>query len=55
MFVYSPFVEMELARISKDKNEKDKALELLLNGLSNSRKIAPNDEVKNVYRYINFI
>ena len=50
-FVYSPFVEMELARISKDKNEKDKALELLLNGLSNSRKIAPNDEVK-MYYYI---
>ncbi len=52
-FVYSPFVEMELARISKDKNEKEKALDLLQGALKNARKIAPNDEVKIYYDILN--
>ena len=48
-FVYSPFVETELAKIAKDNNNKQKALDLLLSGLSNARKMAPNDEVKIYY------
>lgn len=48
-FVYSPFVEMELSKISKDKNNREKALEFLLSALANSRKKAPNDEVKIYY------
>ncbi|WP_198305146.1 tetratricopeptide repeat protein [Arcobacter vandammei] len=48
-FVYSPFVEMELARISKENDNKNRALELLLGALENARKILPNDEVKIYY------
>jgi hypothetical protein len=47
-FVYSPFVEMELARVSKDVNLQ-KSLDLLLETLKNSRKIKANDEVKIYY------
>ena len=49
VFVYSPFIEMELARIAKDKNEKQKSLELLQEALSHTRKIKPDDEIKIYY------
>lgn len=52
-FIYTPFVELELAKIAKDKNDKEKALGLLLNALNNARKIVPNDEVKIYYDILN--
>lgn len=48
-FIYSPFVEIEMASLSKEKNELDKSLDYLLEALKNSRKIKPNDEVKIYY------
>ena len=49
VFVYSPFVETELARIAKDANNNQKSVDLLLESLQNTRKIKPNDEVKIYY------
>jgi len=49
VFIYSPFVETELARIAKDKNEKQKSLTLLQEALNHTRKIKPEDEIKIYY------
>ena len=49
VFIYSPYVETELARIAKEKDEKQKSLELLQEALSHTRKIKPEDEVKIYY------
>lgn len=48
-YVYSPFVNMELARVEKENKNYQKALEYLLDALENSRRISPNDEVKIYY------
>lgn len=48
-YVYSPFVNMELARVEKDKENYQKALDYLLDALENSRRILSNDEVKIYY------
>lgn len=48
-YVYSPFVNMELARVEKDKKNYQKALDYLLDALENSRRILANDEVKIYY------
>jgi len=52
-FVYSPFVEIELAKVYKDANNKQKALDIFLEALKNSRKIKPNDEVEIYYNIFN--
>jgi len=50
--VYSPFVEQELAKYEKNKNNTQKALNYLLEGLDTNRKIKPNDLVKSYYEVI---
>ncbi|MGP2657132.1 tetratricopeptide repeat protein [Malaciobacter sp. WC5094] len=52
-FVYSPFVEMSLAKLQEDENNIQKAKDYLLEGLKNTRRIKPNDEVKVYYDLIN--
>jgi len=52
-FIYSPFVETELARIAKEENNSQKSLDFLLESLQNTRKIKPNDEVKVYYDILN--
>ena len=42
-FIYSPFVELELAKIAQTNNDNQRSLELLLDALDYSRKITPND------------
>lgn len=48
-FIYSPFVETELSRLAKDKNNIQGSLDYLLESLRTSRKIRPNEEVKIYY------
>jgi tetratricopeptide (TPR) repeat protein len=52
-FVYSPFVEIELAKAQKELNNKQKALDFFLEALKNSRKVKPNDEVEIYYNILN--
>lgn len=52
-FIYSPFVETELARVSKEANENQKSIDLLLESLQNTRKVKANDEVKIYYDILN--
>ncbi|MFK2822605.1 tetratricopeptide repeat protein [Arcobacter sp. YIC-80] len=52
-FVYSPFVEMSLAKLQENENNIQKAKDYLLEGLKNTRRIKPNDEVKVYYDLIN--
>ncbi|MGA1940358.1 tetratricopeptide repeat protein [Arcobacter sp. YIC-310] len=52
-FVYSPFVEMSLAKLQEDENNIQKSKDYLLEGLKNTRRIKPNDEVKVYYDLIN--
>lgn len=49
VFVYSPFVEMELAKYAKEKNENQEALNYLLSSLENARVIKPNDQARIFY------
>ncbi len=51
-YVYSPFVELESAKIEQTNNNNPVALELLLNGLEYSRKIKPNDLAQTYYEII---
>lgn len=53
VFVYSPFIETELSRISKEKNDNQKSVDFLLEGLKHSRKIQPNEQVKIYYDILN--
>lgn len=50
--VYSPFVELELSKIEVSLNNKQKALQLLLDSLEYSRKIKPNDLARVYYDII---
>ncbi|QKF82889.1 tetratricopeptide repeat protein [Halarcobacter ebronensis] len=50
--IYSPFVELELAKNEQSNNNYDKALELLLNSLDYTRKIKPNDLAQTYYEII---
>ena len=52
-FVYSPFVETELARIAKELNNNQKSVDLLLESLQHTRKLEPNDQVKIYYDILN--
>jgi len=47
--IYSPFVEMELSKISKDTNQLQESINYLLEGKDNTRRLKPNDEVKIYY------
>ena len=51
-FVYSPFVELELAKIAQTNNNNEKALNLLLDALDYSRRIKPNDLAQTYYEII---
>ena len=50
--IYSPFVELGLAKIEQTNNNNNKALDLLLNALEYSRRIKPNDLVQTYYEII---
>jgi tetratricopeptide (TPR) repeat protein len=52
-YVYSPFVEIELAKVYKEGNNKQKAIDTFLEALKNSRKVKPNDEVEIYYNVLN--
>ncbi len=47
--IYSPFVEIELSKNAKLENNNQLSLNYLLESLSNTRRIKPNDEVKIYY------
>ena len=51
-YIYSPFVEIALARIEQTNNNNQKALELLLGALEYSRRIKPNDLAHTYYEII---
>ena len=51
-YIYSPFVELELAKNEQTNNNNEKALTLLLDALDNSRKIDPNDLAQVYYEII---
>ena len=50
--VYSPFVELELAKLEQTNNNNEKALDLLLNSLDYARRIKPNDLVQTYYEIV---
>ncbi|MDX9961728.1 MAG: hypothetical protein RBS32_09710, partial [Aliarcobacter sp.] len=52
-YIYSPFVELELAKLAKDGNKEQESIDYLLESLINPRKIIPNDEVKIYYDILN--
>lgn len=51
-YVYSPFVELELAKIEQTNNNNEKALDLLLKSIENARRIKPNDLAQTYYSII---
>lgn len=51
-YVYSPFIELELSKLEKDKNNFEGATEYLLNSIKKARSIKPNDLVKVYYELI---
>ncbi len=51
--VYSPFVEIQLALNEKNKNNKEKSMDYLLEGLDIKRKIKDNDLAQMYYELIN--
>ncbi|WP_320034893.1 hypothetical protein [Halarcobacter sp.] len=51
-YVYSPFVELELAKIEQTNNNNEEALNLLLSALDYSRRIKPNDLAQTYYEII---
>ncbi len=51
-YIYSPFVELELAKIAQTNNQNDKALKLLLDSLDYTRRISPNDLAQVYYETI---
>lgn len=50
-YIYSPFVEQELAKYNK--NNPQKELSYLFEALKNTRRLKPNDEVKIYYEILN--
>ncbi len=50
--VYSPFVELELAKIAQTNNKNKESLNLLLDALEYSRKITPNNLAQVYYELI---
>ena len=50
--IYSPFVELGLAKVEQTNNNNQKALELLLDALDYSRRIRPNDLAQTYYEII---
>ena len=48
-YIYSPFVETELSKLAKDKNQTQKSLDYLLEAVNNTRRFKANDEVKIYY------
>ncbi len=50
--VYSPFIELELAKYEKEKNNASQSLEYLLEGINTNRKIKPNELVRAYYEII---
>lgn len=51
-YIYSPLVEIELAKIDKDEKNYNKAVENLNNALKNSRRINIEDEIKIYYELV---
>lgn len=51
-YVYSPFVELELAKVEQTNNNNQRALNLLLDALDYSRRIKPNDLAQTYYEII---
>lgn len=50
--VYSPFVEIELAKIEKQKDDLEASLQYLNSAIAMNRKFRPNDQVKLYYELI---
>ena len=51
-FIYSPFIDLELSKIEKDKNNLEKATLYLTEALKKARSIKPNDLTKVYYELI---
>lgn len=51
-YVYSPFVDIELAMIEKRKNNIPKAIEYLTDSIKNTRNMKPNDQARVDYELI---
>ena len=51
-FVYSPFVNLELANLERDKNNLEKAVEYILEAINSMRRMKPNDEAQVYYELI---
>ena len=47
--IYSPFVEIELSKLSKDENNLQKSIDYLIESKENTRRLKANDEVKIYY------
>ena len=47
--IYSPFVEIELSKVSKNENKLQESINYLLESKENTRRLKPNDEVKIYY------
>ncbi len=47
--IYSPFVEIELSKLSKDENNLQRSIDYLLESKENTRRLKANDEVKIYY------
>jgi tetratricopeptide (TPR) repeat protein len=52
-YVYSPFVDIELAMIEKRKNNIPKAIKYLTDSIKNTRNMLPNDQARVDYELIN--
>ena len=50
--IYSPFVELELAKLAQTDNKNEDSLKLLLSALNYSRRIKPNDLVQTYYEIV---
>jgi hypothetical protein len=53
-FVYSPFVDIELAMLEKNKNNIPSAITYLTDSIKNTRNMKPNDQARVYYELIRF-
>jgi len=51
-YIYSPFVDIELAMLEKRKNNITKAIEYLTDSIKNTRNMKPNDQARVYYELI---
>jgi len=51
-YIYSPYIDLELSKLEKDKNNIDQAIKYLTEGLKNARLTKPNELAKVYYELI---